>query len=209
MTFNVQKPGSHGTVKCSLSERFICEMWKSLCVVVWNMGKVLWDIVLISTWWFPSVLTFCRSSWNVPITNHLRGRSGRTFDVINYLYTYNIIGLFDTHLRFNDASVNFYDILFWFWLQKLTTMYLNSYRNNVDIWNPCRTSMKKGQQWLQPGICRNLFLLVETTASTTLMLWTSSFASFSPPPSYGLLMVLLAWWDPFRRLPSMRSRRFH
>ena len=118
----------------------------------------------------------------MPVTDHLRGRSGTTCILT--------VGLFDTHLRINRSSVNFYDILFWFGLQKLTTMCLNSYRNNVDIWNPCRTSMKKGQQWLQPGICRNLFLLVETTASITLMLWTSSFASFSQPPSYGLLTVL-------------------
>ena len=103
--------------------------------------------------------------------------------------------------------LTFMIFLFGFWLWKLTRMCLNSYRNNVDIWNPCRTSMKKGQQWLQPGICRNLFHLVETTASTTLMLWTSSFASCSQPPSYGLLMVLLAWWDPFRKLQSTRNRR--
>lgn len=80
-------------------------------------------------------------------------------------------------------------------------------RNNADIWNSCRKlCMKRQPQWLQQGNCSRLSRLDVNTAGTIQMPSTCSWESSSLHQSSGPQMVLLAWWDPCKKLAYKRKK---
>lgn len=80
-------------------------------------------------------------------------------------------------------------------------------RNNADIWNSCRKlCMKRQPQWLQQGNCSRLSRSDVNTAGTIQMPSTCSWESSSLHQSSGPQMVLLAWWDPCKKLAYKRKK---